>query len=438
MRKTFLLAITTFIAIILFIYYNTSITEEQNTSSENLFKYDTVLTIYPTIDEIISDGIPNDSLDIRQGISFETEDYSVIEGVVNPGEAISHILGKYNISNTDIYQLEKLSKDIFDLRNIQSGKPYTVFCSKDSSSIAQCFVYEKTKTEYIVFDFRDTISVREGKKKVTIKTNFVKGTIGKGGGLWYSISNQLGEERAPPLVDVLANNIYGWSIDFFQIQPNDSFIVYFEEKYVENKFVGIGKVFTASFTHKGKTINAFRFKENEKYVDYFDEEGNNLRSAFLKSPIDFARVSSGFGKRKHPISGKWKKHNGVDYAARTGTPIMTTASGTVIHASWKGGYGNCVIIKHNEKYTTLYAHLSKFKKGISKGSYVKQGDIIGYVGSTGYSTGPHLHYEFMVYGKHVNPFTQELPPSVPLKEENTTEFNKVRDEYIEILQNFVK
>ena len=128
----------------------------------------------------------------------------------------------------------------------------------------------------------------------------------------------------------------------------------------------------------------------------------------------------------------------MDYAAKTGTPIMTTANGTVTFCGRKGGYGNCVIIKHNDKYTTLYAHLSKFKKGVSKGSYVKQGDIIGFVGSTGYSTGPHLHYEFMVNGKHVDPFKQELPPSLPLKKENTEAFNKVRDEYTEILQNFVK
>lgn len=437
MRKIFFLAFVTFVVSILFIYCNSSEKKENVIETEVITK-DTEILAPPTIDEIIEEGIPNDSINIKEGISFETDEYSVIEGVINPGQAISHILGKYNISNTDIYKLEQASKNVFDLRNIQSGKPYTVFCSKDSSSIAQCFVYQKSKTEYVVFDFRDTISVRKGEKEVTTKTNIVKGTISKGGGLWYSISQQLGEEKAPPLVDVLANNIYGWSIDFFQIQANDSFIVYFEEKFVENEYVGIGKVFAASFTHKGKTINAFRFKENEKYADYFDENGKNLRSAFLKSPIDFARVSSGFGHRKHPISGKWKKHNGVDYAARTGTPIMSTASGTVTFASRKGGYGNCVIVKHNEKYTTLYAHLSKFKKGISKGSFVKQGDIIGYVGSTGYSTGPHLHYEFMVHGNHVDPFKQELPPSLPLKEENTEEFNKVRDEYTKILQNFVK
>ena len=438
MRKIFILASIAFFTSVLFVYFNSNKSDTSEFSNDNSVNRDIIKIVSPTIDEIIEKGVPNDSNKIKKGISYETDKYSVFEGFIKPGEAISHILSKYNISDTDIYKLEQASKNIFDLRNIQSGKPYTVIYSNDSNSIAYCFVYQKSKTQYVVFDFRDTISVKEGEKEVITKTNILKGTINQGGGLWYSISKQIGEEKTPPLVDVLANNIYAWSIDFFQTQANDSFIVYFEEKFVENEYIGIGKVFAASFTHKGKTINAFRFKENEKYADYFDENGKNLRSAFLKSPIDFARVSSGFGNRKHPISGKWKKHNGVDYAARTGTPIMTTASGTVTFASRKGGYGNCVIVKHNEKYTTLYAHLSKFKKGVFKGSYVKQGDIIGYVGSTGYSTGPHLHYEFMVNGKHVDPFKQELPPSLPLKEENTEEFNKVRNEYTEILQNFVK
>ena len=154
--------------------------------------------------------------------------------------------------------------------------------------------------------------------------------------------------------------------------------------------------------------------------------------------MTFTRVSSSFGKRKHPISGKWKNHNGTDYSAKTGTPVMTTASGTVTHASRKGGYGNCVIVKHSNKFSTLYAHLSKFESGARKGSYVKQGDIIGYVGSTGYSTGPHLHYEFFVRGKQVDHLKANLPSSLPLKKENTEAFEKIRNEYLKILENFVK
>jgi murein DD-endopeptidase MepM/ murein hydrolase activator NlpD len=432
--------IFTIIVLILIFLGSCIKTNQDNTKETNLTdKKDTIIIPPPTINEIIENGIPEDTTNFSDRISYETDNYSVIEDVITPGQAISHILSEYNISNNDIYKLDQVSKDIFDLSKIQSKKKYTVICSKDSNKVAQCFVYHKSKTEYVVFDFRDTINVYKGEKEVTIKKNTVSGTIKQGGGLWMSLSEQLGPEKAPPLVDILANDVYAWSIDFYQIQVKDSFIVHFEERYVGDEYVGIGKIYAASFTHKGKVINAFRFKEKESYVDYFDENGNNLRSAFLKSPLDFAaRISSGFGKRKHPISGKWKTHKGTDYAARTGTPIMTTASGTVTHASRKGGYGNCVIVKHNDKYSTLYAHLSKFKSGARKGSYVKQGDIIGYVGSTGYATGPHLHYEFMLYGKQVDPYKQELPPSLPLKEENKEEFEKVRNEYIKILENFVK
>ena len=436
MKKTIFTIIILILILLGGLFFLTNKNNPQQINS--IVEKDTVVILPPTIDEIIEHGIPNDTAAITDGISYETEEYSVIEGVINPGQAISNILSEYNISHTDIYKLEQASKEIFDLRNIQGGKGYTVICSKDSNKIAQCFVYHKSKTEYVVFDFRDSISVYKGEKEVRIINNTVSGTIKQGGGLWFSLSKQLGDEKAPPLVDILANNIYAWSIDFFQIQAQDSFIVYFEERYVGDQYVGIGRIHAASFTHKGKILNAFRFKENENYSDYFDEKGNNLRSAFLKSPIDFARVSSRFGNRKHPISGKWKKHKGTDYAAKTGTSIRVTANGTVTYASRKGGYGNCVIVKHNDKFTTLYAHLSKFKSGAGKGSYVKQGDIIGYVGSTGYSTGPHLHYEFFIHGKQVDHLKQELPPSLPLKEENKESFEKERDKYLKILENFVK
>ena len=370
-------------------------------------------------------------------IGYQTDSFYVIENTVNRNDAISNILQDYNI-NHNIYKLEQAAKDIFDIGNIEIGKRYKVICSKNLKN-DKCFVYEKSKTEYVVFDFRkDSISVYTGEKKVTIKNNTVSGTIKKGGGLWRCLTRKLEAEKVDPLVDMLANHIYAWTFDFTHIQPEDSFIVHFEELYVNGESIGIGQIHAASFTHKGKTTNAFRFKEQENLTAYFDEKGNNLRSAFLVSPLEFSRVSSSFGKRKHPISGKWKNHNGTDYAAKTGTPVMTTANGIVTSSRSEKGYGNCVRVKHSDKFSTLYAHLSKFESGARKGSYVKQGDIIGYVGSTGYSTGPHLHYEFFIYGKQVDHLKQDLPPSLPLKKENTEAFEKIRDEYIKVLDNFVK
>ena len=369
---------------------------------------------------------------------YETDSFYIVKKRVKEGEAISKILNNYHL-NINSHKLHQASKDIFNVtKDFQVGKEYSIICSKDSNNIAICFVYHQSKKKYIVFDFRDSINVYTGEKRITRKNITVSGTIKKGGSLWRCLDRKLESETAGKLVDVLANRIYAWTFDFRHIQPKDSFIVHFEEEYVNGESIDIGRIYAASFTHKGKTTNAFRFQEQENSLDYFDEKGNNLRSAFLVSPLEFSRVSSSFGKRKHPISGKWKNHNGTDYAAKTGTPVMTTASGTVTHSSSKGGYGNCVIVKHSEKFSTLYAHLSKFESGARKGSYVKQGDIIGYVGSTGYSTGPHLHYEFFLYGKQVDHLKQDLPPSLPLKKENTEAFEKIRDEYIKILENFVK
>lgn len=397
---------------------------------------DTIIIHTPTIDEIIKNGVPNDTSKYEEGIVYKTDNYYVVEDEVTDGQSISHILPKYNVSHTDIYKLEQASKGIFDWSKIQGGKPYIIICSQDS---AKCFVYEKSEREYIVADLRDTIEVYQGKKEVSKKTNIVSGTIKEGGSLWISLSKKLGDHKSAPLVITLANSIYAWTIDFNRLQAEDSFIVYFEEEYVGENFDDIGKIFAVSFTHKGKIINAFRFNENEKYADYFDENGNNLRKAFLKTPIayDF-RISSNFGKRRHPISGKWSNHFGTDYAATTGTEIMSTANGTIDFAGRKGGYGKCVIVKHNSTYTTLYAHMSKIKSGIQKGAYVKQSDVIGFVGSTGYATGPHLHYEFWIDGKQVDPYKQELPPAAPLKEENKKRFEEIRDSYILKLKESVK
>ena len=381
---------------------------------------------------------PAKVIEPRYEYGILVDSFNVIKAAVKQGQTLGEILYANHIDHPQIAEIVNKSKGIFDFTQINSGKEYTVICAKDTTEKAVYFIYQENPINYIVIDMTDSVDVYRKQKEVVTKTNIITGKIKEGEGLWHSISKQLGEKMAPGLVDVLANKIYAWSIDFFQTQIDDSFIVYFEEQYVEDEFIGIGKVFSASFTHKGKTINAIRFEENKDYIDYFDDKGNNLKSAFLKSPIDFARISSRFGGRKHPISGKWKNHAGTDYAAASGTPIKVTANGTVVHASTKGGYGNCVIVKHSEKFSTLYAHLSKFKSGAGKGSRVQQGDIIGYVGSTGYSTGPHLHYEFWIYGKQVDHLKQDLSNSEPVKKENTVAFEKVRDEYLKIMQDFVK
>ncbi|MBE50439.1 MAG: peptidase M23 [Flavobacteriales bacterium] len=369
-----------------------------------------------------------------------------LNGIIKENESLDFIFKKYNVSDNQIYKLVNICKDQFDFTSVGAGREYSVIyldTIKNSQEFSKTklisFIYNINKIDYIIFNFKDTISYRIGKKKVLIKENFIAGSINKGEGLWIALSKKLGDKKTGLLVEILANDIFPWTIDFYRVQENDSFSIYFEERYVEKEYVDIGQVFAASFTHNKNTINAFQFEENTDIVDYFDDKGNNLRRNFLKAPLKFKRISSRYGMRKHPVSGKFKKHTGIDYAAPTGTKVMATAKGEVVKAVISNrGYGNYVEIKHNEKYKTLYAHLHKIKKGIKKGSVVHQGQTIGYVGSTGRSTGPHLHYEFKVNNKHVDPYKQKLPAADPLKPEKMEEFSSIKDDYLSKINDYLK
>ncbi|MDY0248419.1 MAG: peptidoglycan DD-metalloendopeptidase family protein [Pseudomonas sp.] len=211
-------------------------------------------------------------------------------------------------------------------------------------------------------------------------------------------------------------NIFGYDIDFAQdLRKGDKFEVLYEEKTLENKAVGTGNILIARFTNRGKIYTAVRYTDKNGNSSYYSEDGSSLRKAFIRTPVDFARISSRFSNgRKHPILNKIRAHKGVDYAAPRGTPIKAAGDGRVTLAGRKGGYGNTVVIKHGQRYQTLYAHMNGFAKGIRSGSNVKQGQIIGYIGTTGLSTGPHLHYEFQVNGVHVDPLSQKLPTSDPI------------------------
>ena len=400
---------------------------ESTSNLENIKEKKTI-----NIDSIIKNGISSE-------YPIETNKYAIIKGEIQPNQFIAHILKDYNINGSDILRLEEASKNIFNIGSIKEGRKYSIIYSKESNS-AECFIYEKSKTKYVSFDFRNKdseIKVAEGEKEVFIKERTISGVIGENGSLWKSLTNELGNENhSASLIMTLANNIYAWTIDFDRaIQPTDKFMIYYEEKFVGKECIGIGKVLASSFTYKGATINAFRFEDHEGQVDYFDENGQNLRKAFLKSPIAFNyRISSNFGKRKHPISGKWKDHNGTDYAASTGTNILATSDGIVEFAgrnNKKRGNGIFVKLRHNGPYKTLYLHMSK--KLVNTGDYVKQGEVIGKVGSTGYATGPHLHYELWVNDNQVDATKYQLPPSLPIRKENVESFKKIKNQYLTYL-----
>lgn len=233
-------------------------------------------------------------------------------------------------------------------------------------------------------------------------------------------------------------NIFGWDIDFaLDIRANDSFRVLYEEKFLNGEKLGNGSILAAEFTNQGKTFQAVRYTDNKGVSNYFTPEGNSMRKAFLRTPVDFARISSHFNlKRRHPILNRIRAHKGTDYAAPTGTPIKAAGDGKVILAGTKGGYGRTVIIQHGQTYRTLYAHMSKYGRGIRSGKRVKQGQIIGYVGSSGLATGPHLHYEFYVNGAVRNPVRVPLPKANSVPRDEMASFKEQTQSIVAKLQAY--
>ena len=358
------------------------------------------------------------------------DSFNVIKGSVRRGQTMGEILYLNHIDHFEINKIVEKSKGIFDVRRVNTGKKYTVICATDSTKKAQYFIYEIDATNYVVFDLRGEIDVYKGKKPVTVKLKTASGIIKSS--LWLTME----EQKLSPKLTAELSTIYAWTIDFFKIQKNDGFRVYYEDKYIDGQYIGIGRLLAAEFTHKGQNFYSFYYRENENFGDYYDEQGKTLRKAFLMAPVDYKRISSRYSKRrKHPVTGRWKGHFGTDYAAEKGTPIWSTANGTIIAATYTKNNGNYVKVRHNGTYTTQYLHMSKIKPGIRKGVFVKQGDIIGYVGSTGLATGPHVCYRFWKNDKQVDPFKQKLPPGDPIKKENREAYMLAKDSLMQILMN---
>ncbi|MCG8700296.1 MAG: peptidoglycan DD-metalloendopeptidase family protein [Bacteroidales bacterium] len=282
-----------------------------------------------------------------------------------------------------------------------------------------------------MFDFtNDTLIVSNGNKPVSIKQKKVTGKIESS--LWNAL---VGRQNDPMLANELSE-IFAWSIDFFGLQENDSFSIVFDEKYVDTLYVGFADVHAAYFKHSGSDFYAIPFVQDSSR-SFFDENGKSLRKAFLKAPLKFSRISSRFShSRLHPILKIRRPHHGVDYAAPSGTPVYAIGDGKIIKAArgYNNGAGNMIKIRHNSVYTTAYIHLKGFAKGIKTGTYVKQGQLIGYVGSTGLSTGPHLDFRFYQNGKPIDPLKVKAPPVEPVKEENIPLFESVKSRTLQLLQ----
>ncbi len=368
---------------------------------------------------IPTDTVPAPKVNMAYGLNLDS--FIVKEGKIKKNQVISEILLLNHVPWPEIDHLSKKAKEVYSLRKLRSGKNYTVLCKNDSTEKAQYFIYEANAIDYVVFDLRDTMTVTIAQKEVTEKRREVAGVINS------SLYQTLIDINCSAGLAMELSEIYAWSIDFYRIQKGDKFKVIFNEKWVEDTKVGVGEIECALFVHHSENFYAFPFEQNH-VIDYFDENAKSLRKAFLKSPLKFGRISSSFTMRRyHPVQKRWKAHLGTDYAAPKGTPILAVGDGKVIEARYKKFNGNYVKIKHNGTYTTQYLHMSKFASGIRSGKYVRQGDVIGYVGSTGLATGPHVCFRFWKNGKQVNHRTQKLPSSLPVKKELMQDYQSVMD-----------
>ncbi len=366
--------------------------------------------------------------EIRFG--YKIDDFKVIQDTIKSGESFGAILDRHHVYYPKINKIAATVKETFDVRRVRAGKPYTILASKDSTETAQVFIYKHDKINATILDFKDSIILaKEYKKPIKIIEKQVEGTV-------YSSFSQTMDSLGirPNLTYAIADNIYAWTLDFARLQKGDSFKIFYEEKFIDDTiFAGYGKINSAFFKHKGKKLYAFRYVADTimGIAEYYDEKGKMLRSQFLKSPIKFQyRISSRYNLRRRIAlyGNKVKPHKGTDFAAKVGTPIIATASGTVIESKKRGGNGNYVKIKHNNTYSTQYLHMKQRK--VKRGDYVKQGDVIGTVGMTGNTSGPHVCYRFWKNGRQVDPLKQKLPAAKPMKKSIKPKYLK----YIEPLK----
>ncbi|MDC1162529.1 peptidoglycan DD-metalloendopeptidase family protein [Tenacibaculum sp.] len=345
---------------------------------------------------------------------FNLDEYNVIKDTIKSGESFGVIMDRHHVPYPKINQIATKIKDTFDVRRVRTGKAYTILKSKDSLEKVQFFIYKHNKVRATIIDLKDSLvnaysfrkPIKIFEKEVTSKINSNLSVAMDSLGLRPGLTNEVAD-------------IYAWTLDFYRLQKGDEFKIIYEEKYINDSiFVGYGEIKAAVFNHKGKNLYAYKFLADsiKNIQEYYDDKGNMLRSQFLKSPIKFQyRISSRYNlRRKIALYGRVRPHKGTDFAAAYGTPIMTTASGTVVESSRRGGNGNYVKVKHNSTYSTQYLHMKRRK--VRKGDYVKQGDVIGWVGMTGNTSGPHVCYRFWKYGRQVDPFREKLPSAEPLKE----------------------
>ena len=363
--------------------------------------------------------------EFKFGINLDSFRYETHK--IKWGQNFSDILSRHGLSNKKIYDASLAIKPFFNLKKLKNGNFFTLFY-KHNNSKPSFFVYETSVYDYLVCSLDESVEASITKRKITYKEKKIEGKINSS--LYLSFDDlNYPIELVNKMVDIFA-----WQIDFFRINPGDHYEILYTEEIIDSVVVGISNVKAARFTHNEKDFYAFSYNQGLGN-DYFDENGKSLRKTFLRSPLNFYRISSRYRKKRfHPVLKRYRDHLGTDYAAPRGTPIMTVADGKIIEARYGRNNGYFVKVKHNNIYSTQYLHMSKFAKGIKPGKNVRQGDIIGYVGSTGLATGPHVCYRFWRNGKQVDPYKQkDLPDGEPILDQHLPAYNYVKEKYLKIL-----
>ncbi|MBR4989264.1 MAG: peptidoglycan DD-metalloendopeptidase family protein [Bacteroidaceae bacterium] len=358
------------------------------------------------------------------------DDYTINYDTIKPNQTLAEVLYGFGFTSKQIYELTQCPDSIFDARRIRPGQVCALFIGKDSTATHHYLVYEESAKRYVTFELQNSYKATVGIIPGEWRESEVAGTVESS--LWEAMT----ENNASPQLAVQMSHIFGWSIDFFGVQKGDNFRLIYAQEHVEGKPQNNYRIHAASFCASGNLVYAIPFIQDGEEL-FYNIDGNSLEGAFLKAPLDFYRITSKFSNsRMHPVLKRRRAHHGVDYAAPVGTPVYAIGSGKVIDKGYqaKGG-GNYVKIRHNSTYTTTYMHLSKFAKGLKVGDYVKQKQVIGYVGSTGLSTGPHLDFRVHENGKPINPLTIKSQPKKPVSEENKQAFAILRDSLVMRLEN---
>ncbi len=349
---------------------------------------------------------------IIKEFGFTLNNFNVKKDTIESGDSFGLILEKNNLFYPKIYNIVQETKKVFDIRKINVGRPYTILSSKDSLNQPLVFIYQPNAVDYLVVSLGDSLWAEKKQKEIKLKEFEAMGSIKS------SLAETMQELNLSPLLTNELSEIYAWNIDFFRLEKGDNFKIQYTSRYVDDSiYIGLNRIHNAFFEHRGKPFYAIEFETDSirGMFEYFDDKGKNLRRAFLLSPVQFSRISSRYNlRRKIAYYGRVRPHYGTDFAAPVGTPIRSTADGRVVKSGYTKGNGYYVTVSHNATYSTQYLHMKK--RGLKVGTYVKQGDKIGEVGMTGFTSGPHVCYRFWKNGRQVDPLKQKLPEAKPISD----------------------